>query len=104
MTGILLSAEYWLVAGLLLAAVEVMVPGFFFLGFGIGAAVTAALVWPMAGLLADSQSGWAWPLLFFAVLSVAATLALRRVFARRRPGRRFDDEDVNDLPYRGDRG
>jgi len=102
MTEFLLGAEYWLVAGLLLAAAEVLVPGFFFLGFGVGAAVTAAFVWPLAGVLADSPNGWAWPLLVFAVLSCLAVLVLRRIFGGRRRSRRFDDQDVNDLPYRGD--
>ena len=104
MTGILLSGEYWLIAGLVLGAIEIFAPGFFFLGFAGGAAVTALFVWLFGGAFAGTEHGWAWPILVFALFSGGTAFALRRVFGNRTGrSRRFDDEDVNDTPYKGDR-
>ncbi|MFC3231027.1 NfeD family protein [Marinibaculum pumilum] len=104
MTSILLGGEYWLIAGLVLGAVEIFAPGFFFLGFAGGAAVTALFVWLFGGAFEGSAHGWAWPVLVFALFSLATTFALRRLFGTRGArSRRFDDVDVNDTPYRGDK-
>lgn len=103
-TGLLLDGTTWLIAAAVLAAVELFAPGFFFLGFAGGAAVTALILWLAGGLFAGAEHGWAWPLLVFALVSAAATFALRRIFGMRRArSRSFDDEDVNDTPYKGDR-
>jgi hypothetical protein len=61
----------WLVLGLILLGLEVLLPGFFFLWFGI-----AALVTGIAALL----TGWPWQaqLVGFVVLSVIAALLGRR--------------------------
>lgn len=103
MTAYLLSGEYWLVAGLLLGAVEIFAPGFFFLGFAGGAAVTALFVWLFGPLIADGANGWAWPFLVFALFSAATAVALRRFFGTGGGrSRRFDGRDVNEEPYKGD--
>lgn len=65
----------WLCAGLILAIVEVLVPGFIFLGFAIGAGVVALLL--ALGLAVSLPA----LLLIFAALSLIAWLILRRVFA-----------------------
>ncbi|MCE8513747.1 hypothetical protein KBY24_00500 [Ruegeria pomeroyi] len=64
----------WLAAALVLGVVEMLLPGFIFLGFAIGAAVTGLLlliVTPSLPLL----------LLIFAALSLAAWLLLRHRFS-----------------------
>jgi membrane protein implicated in regulation of membrane protease activity len=66
-----LGSWSWLVLGLILLGLEVLLPGFFFLWFGI-----AALVTGIAALL----TGWPWQaqLVGFVVLSVIAALLGRR--------------------------
>lgn len=82
----------WVVAGFLLGILEVVIPGFNFLGFAIGAVLTGAV----AGLgLAQSLPAL---LLVFAVLSLAAWLGLRRVMGVRENQVKVWDRDINDSP------
>ena len=81
----------WVVAGFALGVVEVLVPGFIFLGFAIGAVITGVLVG--IGLLGTNV-----PLLIlvFALASLAAWFGLRRVFGGRGGDVKLWDKDVND--------
>ena len=67
----------WLVAGLVLLALELVVPGGFLLWMGISGIVVgiAALIWPI---------GWPLQWLIFGVLSLV-TIAVWVRFTRRRP-------------------
>jgi membrane protein implicated in regulation of membrane protease activity len=81
----------WIAGGLVLAAAELVVPGYVFLGFAAGAVVTGGLVW--AGLLGG---GLPVEIAVFALLSVAAWLAFRR-FIGLRPGQvKRIDRDINE--------
>ncbi|MCB1364445.1 MAG: hypothetical protein KDK02_09995 [Rhodobacteraceae bacterium] len=81
----------WLAAALVLAILEVLVPGFVFLGFAIGALAVAMLL-----LNTGLSLGLPLLLLVFAALSLIAWLVLRQVFAARKGQvRRFED-DIND--------
>lgn len=86
----------WAIAAVALAAIEVVVPGFIFLGFALGAAALAVLFLvggPFAGGLAGSLP---LSLLLWAVLSVVAWLVMRKV-AGVRPGQvKRWDRDIND--------
>ena len=81
----------WIAAALALAILEVFAPGFVFLGFSIGAALVGLM------LMFTTQS-FSLPMLFliFAVFSLVAWLALRRIF--KLPGERPKtfDHDIND--------
>jgi len=81
----------WVVAGFGLGVLEVLVPGFIFLGFAVGAVLTGVLVG--LGLLGAHV-----PLLVlaFAVLSVLAWLALRATMGVRRGQVKLWDRDIND--------
>lgn len=81
----------WLSAALVLGIVEVLAPGFVFLGFAIGAAAVAAL-------LATTGAIWSPPLLLlvFAALSLVAWLAMRRYFSRPKGQVKIITEDIND--------
>lgn len=81
----------WVVAGFGLGVLEVLVPGFIFLGFAIGAVLTGVLVG--LGVLGASV-----PLLVlaFAVLSVLAWLALRATMGVRGGQVKLWDKDIND--------
>ncbi|WP_171098743.1 MULTISPECIES: NfeD family protein [unclassified Ruegeria] len=81
----------WLAGALVLAIAEVILPGFIFLGFAIGAALTGLLLWitgmtPVLPVL----------LLIFAVLSLAAWLGLRRMFALPHGQVKTFNHDIND--------
>jgi membrane protein implicated in regulation of membrane protease activity len=85
----------WLAAGLLLAILEIVVPGYIFLGFGLGAALVAG------GLMVSGpEAGFAQslPLLFltFAIASLVAWLGLRRVLGIRRGQVKVFDRDINE--------
>lgn len=81
----------WVVAGLALGAVELLVPGYVFVGFGIGALAVGGLIW--AGLL-----GTAVPVdvAVFAVLSVLAWLGLRAALGTRAGQVKRIDRDINE--------
>ena len=81
----------WVVAGFALGVVEVLVPGFIFLGFAIGAVITGVLVG--IGLLGTNV-----PLLIlvFALASLAAWFGLRRVFGGREGQVKLWDKDINE--------
>ena len=81
----------WVVAGIALGVLEVLAPGYVFLGFAIGAVVVGALLW--LGVL-----GAGWPLLalVFAVVSLIAWWGLRRVFGLRTGQVKIWERDIND--------
>lgn len=81
----------WLAAALALGILETVLPGFIFLGFAIGAAITGILlvipgVAPSLPIL----------LLIFAVLSLVAWLVLRRIFALPHGQVKTFKHDIND--------
>ena len=91
METILTTWWVWLAAALVLGIVEMLIPGFIFLGFAIGAAaVGIALLGPL-GLLSIPAI-----LLIFAVISLIAWLALRRYFSLPKGQVKTFDHDIND--------
>ena len=81
----------WVVAGFALGVLEVLIPGFIFLGFAIGAIFTGALVG--IGLLGTSLP----PLfLIFALVSLAAWFVLRATMGVRVGQVKVWDKDIND--------
>ncbi len=81
----------WVVAGFGLGVLEVIVPGFIFLGFAIGAVLTGALIG-----LQVLHGGPALLLLVFAVVSVAAWAVLRRAVGVREGQVKIWHKDIND--------
>ena len=80
----------WVVFGVALGVLEVLVPGFIFLGFAIGAVLVGALVG--IGALGGSVP---WLVFVFAVLSLVAWLGLRRVVGVKEGQVKFWDKDIN---------
>ncbi|MBN8631159.1 MAG: hypothetical protein J0L76_09930 [Rhodobacterales bacterium] len=80
----------WVVLGFALGVLEILAPGFIFLGFAIGAVLTGALV----GL--GIPAGVPALILIFAVVSVVAWLVLRRVVGVRDGQVKIWDRDIND--------
>ncbi|MEO5620541.1 MAG: hypothetical protein ABIQ85_06440 [Cypionkella sp.] len=80
----------WIVLGAGLAVLEVLVPGFIFLGFAIAAVFMAAVM--ALGLL--TSLGFA--ILVYALLALAAWLVLRRVFGTSEKDVKVWRDDIND--------
>lgn len=81
----------WVVFGFALGVLEVLVPGYIFLGFALGAIATGVIVG--IGLGPSSISAL---VLIFAVASVIAWLVLRRVMGIRTGQVKIWDKDIND--------
>jgi membrane protein implicated in regulation of membrane protease activity len=83
----------WIVLGFGLGVLEVLAPGFIFLGFAVGAVLTGVLV----GFGVVGQ-GLPFLMFVFAVLSLVAWAVTRRL-AGPRPGQvKLWDRDINDNP------
>ena len=80
----------WLTAALVLALIEVMAPGFIFLGFALGALAMTAIVLFATGFTVPVA------LALFAGLSLLGWIALRIIFRNQRSGARFFEHDIND--------
>ncbi|WP_171179385.1 NfeD family protein [Ruegeria sp. HKCCD8929] len=81
----------WLAGALVMAIAEMLLPGFVFLGFALGAAVTGLLL-----LVPGLSVSLPVLLLIFAALSLAAWLILRRYFALPKGQVKVFREDIND--------
>lgn len=80
----------WMAAALILGILEVLAPGFVFLGFAIGAfAVSLILLNTGLGL------GLPMLLLIFAGLSLVAWLAMRKFFALPKGQVKIFEDDIN---------
>ncbi|MGP3696529.1 NfeD family protein [Rhodobacter sp. NSM] len=80
----------WVVAGLVIAIAEVLVPGFVFLGFAVGAVATGLLIW------LGFEAGLPLLLVVFAVISLVFCLGMRRVFGLPGGSVKLWDRDIND--------
>ena len=78
----------WFIAGVILLALEIFVPGNVFVWFGIAAIVTGAIAW-------FGDFGWQVDLIIFVVLALAMVFIGRRMFAR--------DSEPGEQPYLNDR-
>lgn len=86
----------WGAAAIVLAIGEVLLPSFVLLGFGIGAGLIALVLLvggPLAVMIAGTVPAI---LLTFAVMSLIAWLALRRLVGVQRGQVKTFDDDIND--------
>ena len=81
----------WLSLALLLGIVEIMMPGFIFLGFALGAVVMAVLVAILPNTLGAPVA-----IAIFAGLSLIAWIALRIGFRKQGSDARIITHDIND--------
>ena len=83
----------WFSAALALVTLEVILPGYIFLGFAVGASIVGlVLLIGLAGL------GLPWLLVIFAVCSGVAYLAMRRFFGLKGGQVKIWERDINDDP------
>lgn len=81
----------WLAAALALGILEILAPGFIFLGFAVGALVMAALVAIVPSVIAVPVA-----LAVFAGLSLISWIVLRIAFKSQSSGARRVTHDIND--------
>lgn len=81
----------WMSIAVLLATLEVIAPGYIFLGFALGALALGLLL-----LINIPLGGLAVTVLVFAVLSLIAYLLMRRVFGLKNGSVEIWDRDIND--------
>lgn len=81
----------WVVAGFLIGGLEILAPGYIFLGFAIGAVTTGVFLG--FGIL---SGGPAFLLLTFALCSLVAWFALRKTMGVRAGQVKVWDRDIND--------
>ena len=81
----------WVVVGVTLAVAEVMLPGFILLGFAIGAALVGLLL--LIGVLGGNLFVL---ILMFAIASLVAWIALRRLVGIRKGQVKIWDRDINE--------
>ncbi len=80
----------WISAALVLAILEVLVPGFIFLGFAFGAAFVGVMI---ALGIATSLP---WLLVIAAVIALLSWVGMRRFFGVRKGQAKYFDEDINE--------
>ncbi|UWR09838.1 NfeD family protein [Sulfitobacter mediterraneus] len=80
----------WICIALALGVVELLAPGFIFLGFGLGALAMAGVVLVAPGINIPAL------LALFAVLSLIAWIILRMGFRKQSSGARIVTKDIND--------
>ena len=86
----------WMVAGLILGALEVAAPAWVFLGFALGAIAVGVLLWVGGPLAAVVGGSLALQLLTFAALSLAAWAGLRVALGAPKGQATRIDRDIND--------
>jgi len=91
MTDLATTWWVWLAAALGLSILEVLVPGFVFLGFAIGSGIVGLLLLGPAASFSPALL-----VLICAALSLASWLVLRRVFALPTGQVKTFDRDIND--------
>ena len=93
MEHVILVLEWWVwgLFAVVLFALEVLVAGFVFLGFALGAALVAILL-----LLGWVGGNIAALILVFALASLATWYVMRRAFGLRKSQVKVWDKDIND--------
>lgn len=81
----------WVAGAIALGILEMLAPGFIFLGFAVGAGAVGLL------LLLGLSSSLPWLLVVFAVISIAAWIGMRQVFGVRQGQAKTWDTDINEM-------
>ncbi|NNF24341.1 MAG: hypothetical protein HKN63_05990 [Rhodobacteraceae bacterium] len=82
----------WMVGALVLGFLEVMIPGYIFLGFALGAAATGVAL----AVTGPAFFTIPWIFLFFAAVSLVAWIVLRKAVGVRAGQSKIWDRDINE--------
>jgi len=86
----------WMSGAVVLGILEVIVPGYVFVGFGVGAAVTGLVFLVGGPLAAWLMTSWSMTALFFSIVSLVAWIAVRLVLGVRKGQITTFDRDINE--------
>jgi len=86
----------WIAFGLVLAILELLAPGFVFVGFALGAVATGLVLWTDLFPAAWMDGSFARHLLVFAVLSVGFWVLVRALLGVRGGQVKTFDRDINE--------
>ncbi|WP_372613480.1 NfeD family protein [Aquicoccus sp.] len=86
----------WMAGAIVLAILEVLAPGYVFLGFAVGAAVIGVLLLWGGGVAAWLGGSLSMMVLMFAIFSLLAWLVMRKVVGVRKGQTRIWDRDINE--------
>jgi len=86
----------WVAGGFALAILEVLLPGYIFVGSAIGAVVTGLLLWSGQWPASWMVEGLGNALVVFAVISVLVWLGLRLTLGVRKGQVKVWDRDINE--------
>lgn len=86
----------WVAAALVLGILEIVIPGFIFLGFALGAGVTGLTLLLGGGLAVWLAASLPRLLVVFAVLSLVSWVVLRWSLGVRKGQVRIWNRDIND--------
>ena len=81
---------FWICFGLVLGILEILLPGFILLGFGLGAVMTGLII--LSGIVMSLPQ----ILLVFAVFSLGAWLLLKKFFRTEHGSTKTFDHDINE--------
>lgn len=81
---------FWIGFGLVLGILEILLPGFILLGFGLGAVMTGLII--LSGIVMALPQ----ILLAFAVFSLGAWLLLKKLFRTEHGSTKTFDHDINE--------
>lgn len=86
---------FWAAAGIAFGILEMVVPGYIFLGFAIGA-IILAIALPVSAALGIAPVSVAVLLLAFAIISLVSWLVLRKIFGSHKGQVKMWTRDIND--------
>jgi membrane protein implicated in regulation of membrane protease activity len=90
----------WLALAAVMGIVEVVLSGYLFLGFALGAVLVSAMLFLGLEGWFLGMDGFAYLLVFYAAVSLLSWYVLRRVLKAQADVRRVH-RDINEDPYKG---
>ena len=96
------SPTNWLAFGIVLGILELLLPGFVLLGFGVGAIAVWSVLLVCGPGMFEGVAGVAYIGVIWGLLSLIAWTLIRRIPGARADNARVIETDINDNPYKGD--
>ncbi len=90
----------WLALAAMMGIIEVVMPGYIFLGFAVGAVVVAGVLFVGLEGWFTGLDGLAYLLVFYAAVSLVSWYVAHRILKPVSDARRID-RDINEDPYKG---
>jgi membrane protein implicated in regulation of membrane protease activity len=96
MTELIFNPVVWLIAGIVILALEMLISGFELVGLSIGTLLTALFIWRYGEFIAAFPYPEAMILVFLAVTSVGSWFLIRAALGLRRGQDKPIKHDINE--------